>query len=139
MARRRRERVEMGMPYLVAEIGGEIVGFAYAGPFHTRPAYGWTVENTVYVDPGAQRRGVATRLMKEIIERCTEKGYRQMIAVISESDDGASIKLHEKLGFALAGRNRAVGFKHGRWIDTLHLQLALGEGDATPPEKQPGT
>ena len=133
MARRRKGLVETGMPYLVAEINGQIIGYAFAGLFRTRPAYGGTVENTVYVDPQAHRRGVGSRLTRKIIEECTAQGYRQMIAVISGTEDCASIKMHRALGFVDAGRNRAVGYKHGRWIDTFNLQLALGEGDTTPP------
>lgn len=135
MARRRRERLERGMPYLVAELDGKVVGYAYAGPFHTRPAYRWTVENTVYVDPEAQRRGVARALMEKLIAECVRRGFRQMIAVIAAGEDAsASIRLHRALGFIDGGRNRAVGHKHGRWLDTWHLQLALGEGATTPPD-----
>lgn len=133
MATRRQETLNKGLPYLVAEIEGRIVGYAYAGLFRNRPAYGGTVENTVYVDPQAQRRGAGSLLTKKIIEECTAQGYRQMIAVISGTEDSASIKMHRALGFVDAGRNRAVGYKHGRWIDTYSLQLALGDGDTTPP------
>lgn len=133
MAKRRQETLNEGMPYLVAEIEGRIVGYAYAGLFRNRPAYGGTVENTVYVDPQAHRRGAGSLLTKKIIEECTAQGYRQMIAVISGTEDSASIKMHRALGFVDAGRNRSVGYKHGRWIDTYSLQLALGDGDTTPP------
>jgi phosphinothricin acetyltransferase len=92
------------------------------------------VENTVYIDPLAHRRGVGSLLTKQIIEGCTAQGYRQMIAVISGTEDCASIKMHRALGFKDAGRNRAVGYKHGRWIDTFNLQLALGDGDTSPPD-----
>ncbi len=135
MARRRQEILDKGMPYLVAEIDRRVIGYAYAGLFRTRPAYGCTVENTVYVDPGAHRRGVGSLLTKKIIVECTAKGYRQMIAVISGPEDSASIKMHRALGFVDTGRNIAVGYKHGRWIDTYSLQLALGEGDTTSPER----
>lgn len=141
MARRRGERLEKGMPYLVAERDGKVVGYAYAGPFHTRSAYQWTVENTVYVDPEAQRRGVARALMEKLIGECAARGFRQMIAVIAadrEAEMPASIHLHRTLGFTDSGRNRSVGYKHGRWLDTWHLQLALGEGDTTPPGGPPG-
>lgn len=136
IARRRQERLDRNMPYLVAELDGEVVGYAYAGPFHTRPAYGWTVENTVYVDPKAQRRGIARKLMQKLIEECAKRGFRQMIAVIAvkgDADRSASIQLHRTLGFVDVGRNRAVGYKHGQWIDTFHLQLQLGAGDSEPP------
>ena len=134
MARRRQAFLDKGMPYLVAEIDGKIVGYAYAGLFRPRRAYGCTVENTVYVDPHAQRRGVGSLLTSKIIELCTAMGYRQMIAVISGTEDSASIKMHRALGFVDAGRNRAVGYKLGRWIDTYSLQLALGDGDSSPPD-----
>lgn len=136
MARRRQERLDKGMPYLVAELEGRVVGYAYAGPFHTRPAYGWTVENTVYVDPKAQRRGVARALMEKLILDCTERGFRQMIAVIAvdgSEDASASVRLHRALGFYDGGKNKAVGYKHDKWLDTVHLQLTLGEGETTPP------
>ena len=134
MARRRQETLDKGMPHLVAEIDGKVIGYAYAGLFRTRPAYGCTVENTVYIDPQAHRRGVGSALTQQIIEECAAQGYRQMIAVISGTEDCASIKMHRALGFTDAGRNRAVGYKHGRWIDTFCLQLSLGDGDSTPPD-----
>ena len=140
MAKRREERLASGCPYLVAELDGEVVGYAYAGLFHTRPAYGWTVENTVYVDPKAQRRGVARALMEHLIGECAKRGFRQMIAVIAAAGDpeqSASIRLHRALGFADGGRNHAVGYKHDCWIDTYHLQLPLGQGDGTPHGKRP--
>jgi L-amino acid N-acyltransferase YncA len=136
MARRRDERLSKGYPYFVAELDGRIAGYAYAGPFHTRRAYRWTVENTVYVDPAFQRRGVARALMERLIAECEQLGYRQMIAVIAagdNADESASIRLHRALGFVDAGCNRAVGYKHGRWLNTWHLQLALGDGASTPP------
>lgn len=135
MARRRQGILDKGMPYLVAEQAGMIVGYAYAGPFHARPAYGATLENSVYVDPRAQRRGVGSLLTRRIIGICTAKGYRQMIAVISGLEDSASIKMHRALGFKNVGTNISVGYKLGRWIDIFYLQLALGEGDKTPPEQ----
>ncbi len=135
MTRRRQEALDKGMPYLVAVLDGRILGYAYAGLFRTRPAYGGTVENTVYVDPVAHRRGVGSLLTKKIIEICTARGYRQMVAIISGPEDSASIKMHRALGFKDTGRNISVGYKHGRWIDTYSLQLALGEGDTTPPDQ----
>ncbi len=134
MARRRTATLDKGMPHLVAEMDGKVIGYAYAGLFRNRPAYGCTVENTVYIDSQAQRRGVGSLLTKKIIEACTAQGYRQMIAVISGVEESASIKMHRALGFVDSGRNRAVGYKHGRWIDTFYLQLALGDGDASPPD-----
>jgi len=141
MAQRRRELVDRGFPYFVAESGGEVVGYAYAGLFRGRPAYGWTCENTVYVDPAAQRQGVARRLMERIIGESERIGFRQMmsvIAVVGDPEKSASIRLHRSLGFEDVGRNRAVGYKFGVWIDTYHLQLPLGDGDTTPPGERPG-
>jgi L-amino acid N-acyltransferase YncA len=134
MALRRKGLTDQGMPHLVAEIDGKVIGYAYARLYRTRPAYGCTVENTVYIDPQAHRRSVGSQLTRKIIEECTNLGYRQMIAVISGTEDCASIKMHRALGFKDSGRNRAVGYKHGRWIDTFSLQLALGDGDTSPPD-----
>lgn len=137
MASRRRELIDRGFPYFVAETGGTVVGYAYAGLFRGRPAYGWTCENTVYVDPAAQRQGVARRLMERVIEAAERIGFRQMmsvIAVVGDPEKSPSIRLHRALGFEDVGRNRSVGYKFGVWIDTYHLQLPLGEGDTTPPE-----
>jgi phosphinothricin acetyltransferase len=134
MARRRQGTLDKGMPHLVAEIDGKVIGYAYAGLFRPRPAYGCTVENTVYIDPRAHRRGVGSLLTKKIIDECTAQGYRQMVAVISGEEESASIKMHRALGFVDSGRNRAVGYKHGRWIDTFCLQLVLGDGDSSPPD-----
>lgn len=134
MARRRKELTDKKMPHLVAEIDGMVIGYAYAGLYRTRPAYGCTVENTVYIDPQAHRRGVGSLLTRKIINECTDLGFRQMIAVISGTEDNASIKMHRALGFEDAGVNRAVGYKQGRWIDTYSLQLALGDGETSPPD-----
>lgn len=134
MAHRRKVLMDKGLPHLVAEIDGKLIGYAYAGLFRPRRAYGCTVETTVYIDPQAHRRGVGSKLTRKIIDECTALGYRQMIAVISGTEDCASIKMHIALGFKDAGRNRAVGYKHGRWIDTFSLQLALGDGDTSPPD-----
>lgn len=137
MARRREERLAQNMPYIVAELDGEVVGYAYAGRFHARPAYAATVENSVYVDPKAHRRGIGRKLLEKVIGECTQRGFRQMIAVISGTEDSPSIFLHRALGFEQTGRNRSVGYKHGKWIDTWYLQLSLGEGDTTPPTNVP--
>ena len=142
MARRRRELLDKGLPYLVAEIDGVVIGYAYAGLFRARPAYGWTCENTVYVDPAVQRRGVALGLMEKIIEICTRIGFRQMmgvIAVAGDPDKSPSVRLHRALGFEDVGCNKSVGYKFDTWLDTVHLQLPLGEGDKAPPGKRPGT
>ena len=139
MMRRRSALLDAGYPYLAAEVDGRVEGYAYAGAFRPRPAYALTVENTVYVDPDNQRGGVGRALMKRLIEECTERGYRQMIAIIGGSQHAASIAFHKMIGFHDIGTFKSVGYKHGKWLDTVHLQLALGPGDTTPPDKAPGS
>jgi phosphinothricin acetyltransferase len=126
-----------GFPYLVAERDGRIAGYAYAGPYRPRPAYRFTVENSVYLDPAAQRRGIGLALLTDLIGRCEQRGLRQMIAVIGDSANTASIALHRRAGFAMIGTHPNVGFKFGRWLDTVMMQRALGEGGATPPREAP--
>ncbi|WP_407529539.1 GNAT family N-acetyltransferase [Methylobacterium oryzisoli] len=133
MLRRHAGLIGAGHPYLVAEIGGRIAGYAYAGPYRARPAYRASVENSVYVDPAMQGRGVGRRLLAALIDEAERRGFRQMIAVIGDSDNAASIGLHAALGFGHAGVLRAVGWKHGRWLDTVLMQRALGPGDTIPP------
>jgi len=135
MTRRRAAILGKGFPYLVGELDGKVAGYAYAGAFHPRPAYAPTVENTVYVARAAQRRGVGRALMTALIETCTARGFRQMIAIIGGSDHVASIELHKTLGFTEVGMVRSVGYKHGRWLDAVYLQRALGAGDTTPPDR----
>lgn len=134
MTRRRAAIVEKGYPYLVAELEGAVAGYAYASAFHPRPAYALTVENTVYVARAAQRRGVGRALMTALIEACTARGYRQMIAIVGGSGHIASIALHKALGFNQVGVFKSVGYKHGRWLDAVYLQRPLGAGDTTPPD-----
>ena len=122
-----------GFPYLVAERGGAVCGYAYAGPYRTRPAYRFTVEDSVYVSPAHFGLGLGRALLARIIAECTAAGLRQMIAVIGDSANAASIGLHRSLGFRDAGLLRSVGFKHGRWLDGVLMQRALGEGDASLP------
>ncbi len=133
MARRRDAVLTAGLPYLVAEVGGAVAGFACAGPYRGRPAYRHTLETTVYVAPDWLGHGVGRALLGALIGRCGDLGYRQMIAVIGDSANAPSIKLHEALGFRHAGLLRAVGFKHGRWLDSVILQRGLGDGDRTLP------
>jgi len=133
MRRRRAELMARGYPYLVADDPAGIVGYAYAGPYRARPAYGNTVENSVYLRPDAIGRGLGRRLLDALIADCEGRGYRQMIAVVGDSGNTASIRLHERAGFRLVGVLRSVGFKHGRWLDTVLLQRALGAGDGAPP------
>ena len=132
-----------GYPYVVAcdDADGALLGYAYAGAYRARPAYRWTVENSVYVDKDAQGRGIGKALTDEIIARCTTLGFRQMIAVIGGADHRASIAMHEALGFAHVGLLPATGFKHGRWLASVLMQRALGDGDSSEPDPStyPGT
>lgn len=125
---------ERGLPYVVAELDATVVGFAALGPYRPRPAYRWTVEDTVYVAPRALGRGIGRSLLDELIDRAGSAGYRQMIAVIGDSANAASIALHAGAGFARVGVLTDIGFKHGRWLDSVLMQRALGPGAATPPE-----
>ncbi|MCG8360857.1 MAG: N-acetyltransferase family protein [Kiloniellales bacterium] len=126
-----------GFPYLAAALEGQVVGYAYAGPYRPRPAYRYTVEGSVYVGPGWERRGIGRALLAALIERCGERGYRRMVAVIGDSGHRASIRLHESLGFTRAGLLHAVGFKFGRWVDSVIMERPLGEGDRTLPAEPP--
>jgi phosphinothricin acetyltransferase len=133
MARRMDAVLGAGLPYLAAELGGEVVGYAYAGRYHARPGYRFTLEDSIYVAPQAHRGGVGRRLLTELITRAEAIGYRQMIAVIGDSANEPSIGLHRALGFRLVGRFENVGFKFGRWLDSVMMQRALGPGAATLP------
>ena len=134
MARRMRDLMGKGFPYLVAEIDGVLVGYAYAGPFRSRPAYRLTVENSVYIAPATHRRGIGRALLAALIEAAQANGFRQMIAVIGDSTkQAASIGLHEAAGFRHVGVLEDVGFKHGRWLDSVLMQRALGPGASTEP------
>lgn len=133
MTRRQRALLDGGYPYLVAEIGGAIAGYAYAGAYRTRPAYRFSVEDSVYVDPAMQRRGLGRILLAALIDEAEKRGFRQMIAVIGDSAQAASIELHRALGFEWIGPIKNVGFKHGKWLDTVLMQRSLGEGARTKP------
>jgi L-amino acid N-acyltransferase YncA len=133
MARRQQTLIANGYPYLVAESAGTVAGYAYAGPYRARPAYQWTVEDSVYVGPEFYRRGLGARLLARLIADAQAGGFRQMIAVIGDSAQTASIALHERAGFTHIGTLRSVGFKHGQWLDTVLMQRALGQGDTAPP------
>jgi L-amino acid N-acyltransferase YncA len=123
---RRRASVDLGLPYLVAEAREEILGFAYATAYRPRPAYRFTIEDSVYVADGLGGRGIGSALLGELIARCEGGPWRQMVAIVGDSANAASIALHRRFGFELVGTLRSVGFKHGRWIDTPLLQRALG-------------
>ena len=137
MARRFANVTADGFPWLVAEDErGEVLGYAYASPFRTRPAYDWLCEDSIYVSPEARGRSIGADLLAALLERVTAAGYRQMVAVIGGANP-ASIALHEKAGFSHAGTMKSTGFKMGRWLDTVIMQKPLGEGDATLPASRP--
>lgn len=123
--RRFRAVVASGVPFLTATVDGEVAGYAYCGPWKTRPAYRHTVEDSVYVAPAALGRGIGGRLLDDLLTGCAQAGVRQVIAVIVDADGAASVALHRRRGFTEAGRLRAVGFKHDRWLDTVLLQRSL--------------
>lgn len=131
---RRRAVQDMGLPYLVAEIDGRVLGFAYAGPFRPRAAYRYTLEDSVYVSPDAKGKGVGRAVLSAVIKACEALGIRQLMAVIGDSENAGSVGLHRSLGFEQTGVGRSVGFKHGRWVDIVHMQKALNGGDASPPD-----
>ena len=120
------ELARLGLPFLVAEAGGVIAGYAYAGPWRRKPAYRLTVEDSVFIAPGRTGAGIGRLLLTELLAACAEAGLRQVIAVIADTGDPASVGLHRACGFAEAGRLTGVGFKQGRWVDTLLMQRALG-------------
>ena len=131
--RRMGDLVGRGYPYLVAELDGVVAGYAYAGPYRTRPAYRWSVEDSIYIAPQMQRRGVGRALLDHLIGASEACGFRQMIAVIGDSAQTPSIALHEAAGFRLVGTLASVGFKHERWLDSVLMQRALGSGTTRNP------
>jgi len=126
MARRRLAVLELGLPYLTAEAEGRVIGYAYANAYRPRAAYRFTVEDSIYVDPAEVRRGCGEALLAALIEQCEQGPWRQMIAVIGDSANTASVRLHERAGFREVGRLSSVGFKFDRWIDSVLMQRALG-------------
>jgi phosphinothricin acetyltransferase len=120
-------------PYLVAERDGEVIGYAYASAYRLRPAYRYTTENSVYLRPDCIQQGIGRLLMTALVTACQERGFRQMIAVIGDSGNSASIGLHQSLGFTSVGILHSVGYKFGRWVDVVLMQRTLGTGDNTPP------
>jgi phosphinothricin acetyltransferase len=133
MTRRFEALIEGGYPYFVAVLDGRVVGYAYAGAYRPRPAYRFTVENSIYLQPQIHRRGIGLKLLQRLIVESEARGYRQMIAVIGDSANAGSIGVHIKTGFAMVGTHPNVGFKFGRWLDTVMMQRSLGEGAATVP------
>lgn len=134
MVRRRAEVLARGLPHLVAEAGGQLAGYAYAAPYRERPAYRFALEDSVYIHPDYIGRGIGRALLDVLIETCTSAGYRQLIAVIGDSGNAASIGLHAACGFVRTGLLPSVGFKFGRWVDSVLMQREIGEGDRSLPD-----
>lgn len=130
------QHLARGWPFLVAEIDGDLAGYAYAGQFRPRAAYAWACENSVYIAPAQQGRGVGKALLTALLEMAEAAGFRTMVAVIGGAEP-ASVALHAACGFAHAGRLAGMGWKHGRWLDTVYMQRALGDGTTTPPSNVP--
>ena len=135
MTERRASVLRAGLPYLAAQFDGQVVGYAYATAYRPRPAYRHTIEDSIYVANGLGGRGVGVALLQALIARCERGPWRQMLAVIGHSGNTASIALHRRCGFEPIGRLHAVGFKLGRWVDTVLMQRALGDGDRSLPSK----
>jgi phosphinothricin acetyltransferase len=133
MGRRHAEVIGMGLPYLVAEEAGVLLGYGYCSLYRTRSAYRHTLEDSIYIRQGMQGKGTGKALLGELIRTCEALNYRQMVAVIGDSANAASIGLHASLGFLRVGILRSTGFKFGRWVDSMLMQRPLGEGDGTPP------
>jgi phosphinothricin acetyltransferase len=127
--------VGAGLPFLVADDEGTLQGYAYASRYRPRQAYRFTAEDSVYVAPAAQRRGVGRALLDALVDRCAASGIRQLMAVVGDSANLASIRVHEAAGFRRVGLAEGVGWKHGRWVDTVFMQRQLGDGSATPPSR----
>ena len=128
--------VGAGYPYLVADANGRVAGYAYASVYRTRPGYRFTVEDSVYVAEDVQGKGIGGALLAALVDACTARGARQMVAVIGGADNAASIRLHAAQGFVEVGRLPAIGRKLGRWLDCVLMQRALGEGAATAPQEE---
>lgn len=137
MLRRMKALRDAGYPYLAAIRDGGLIGYAYAGPYRPRAGYRWSVEDSVYIAPGARGQGVGKALVGELIRICEAAGCRQMVAIVGDSASPASVALHRSLGFEHAGVVRSAGWKHGRWLDQVILQRALGAGDAQPAGDAP--
>jgi L-amino acid N-acyltransferase YncA len=133
MARRQQALLERNFPYIVAVLAGAVVGYAYAGPYRDRRAYDWSVEDSLYIAPELHRKGIGRLLLTRLVAESEARGFRQMIGVIGDSANTASVAVHAAVGFRLIGNFQSIGFKHGRWLDTVLMQRALGSGDALPP------
>lgn len=133
MARRMQALLDSGHPYIAAMIDGVLAGYAYAGPYRPRPAYRFAVEDSIYIDHNSHRRGVGRVLLKHLIEESEKRGFRQMVAIIGDSANTPSIELHRAAGFRMVGNFENVGYKFGRWLDSVMMQRALGPGASTNP------
>lgn len=132
LQQRMQDIVSAGFPYLAAERHNHVVGYAYANHYRTRPAYRFVVEDSIYVAPQAQGQGIGRALLDALVQASADRGFRQMIAVIGDSRQFGSIALHRSAGFAFSGTLHSVGFKFGRWVDSVLMQRPLGPGDTTP-------
>lgn len=130
--KRRKSMLSKRLPHLVAEAGGEVIGYAYAVPFRKRPAYRYTAKHSIYIHPGHLGQGLGRRLLDALVESCAAAGYRQLIGYV-DGANVASLKLHERAGFREVGRLPSVAFKYGKWADSVMMQRALGDGDHSPP------
>jgi len=137
MARRRDDVLAKGLPWLVAEQDGEVIGYAYANHFRPRRAYRFCLEDSIYLHPTAKGRGIGRVLLAELIARCEAAGARQMLAVIGDSTNAGSVGVHRALGFVHTGLLKASGWKFGRWLDVVIMQRALGPGAGTEPADDP--
>jgi L-amino acid N-acyltransferase YncA len=133
MTRRFEALIDGGFPYLVAVLEGRVVGYAYASSYRPRPAYRFTVENSVYLRPDTHRRGIGRQLLERLVAECGRRGFRQMIAVIGDSANAGSVGVHAACGFQMIGTHPHVGLKFGRWLDTVMMQRELGDGASTVP------
>ena len=133
MARRQQTLLAKRYPYLVAEQTGVVAGFAYAGPYRDRPAYNWCVEDSIYIAPEFHRKGIGRLLLTRLVSQAEALGFRQILGVVGDSANSASIAVHVAVGFRLIGTFQSIGFKHGRWLDTVLMQRELGSGDTAPP------
>ncbi len=138
MLKRREALVSQGYPYLVLEDENGVRGYAYAGPYRARPAYRWVVENSVYLDSSARGKGFGKALLVELVSNCMKLGFRQMIAVIGDSANAPSIAVHQSCGFRMIGTLENMGWKHGRWLDTVYMQLAMGGDGPAHMDSLPG-
>ena len=132
-ARRRLDVIAKGFPYLVAVNAGRVIGYAYASSYRARMGYRFVVEDSVYVHRDFQGQGIGKQLLETLIKACEQRGYRQMIAVIGDSENEGSIKLHERCGFQMVGTFKSIGFKFGRWLDSVQMARSLGAGNSNLP------